>query len=172
MEGTTIVRDAPIHTYPFTQFFKGFEKVKAVQETFGEETERVLKELKVEFYSSPWGYMGVNQNDGHILVSAHYLKHGDERDLYLDIVHELVHVKQWRQGKELFEEGFEYVDLPTEIEAYRHTVKEARRLGMTDPEIYEYLKVQWIDEKEIARLAKNIGVKVEAKAPEKVKARA
>ena len=39
-----------------------------------------------------------------------------------------------------------------------HALKEARRLGMSDDELYEYLKVTWLDEDEVQRLARNIGV--------------
>ena len=58
---------------------------------------------------------------------------------------------------------FEYVDRPTELEAYKHTIKEARRLGMTDDEIVDYLRVTWLDEEEVRRLARNLAVKVSRK---------
>jgi hypothetical protein len=141
-------------------YFKGFENVPAVRETFGEETEDVLENLKVEFFSSKFGYMGVSDDDGHLLISSYYLKEGKMRDLYLDVVHELVHVRQFREGRDLFDESVEYVDRPTELEAYRHAVKEARKLGMKDDEIVEYLKVTWLSEEEVRRLAKNVGVSV------------
>jgi hypothetical protein len=67
-------------------------------------------------------------------------------------------VKQFREGKELFDETYEYADRPTELEAYRIAVKEARRLGMGNDEIFEYLKVTWLDENEVRRLAENLGV--------------
>jgi hypothetical protein len=47
--------------------------------------------------------------------------------------------------------------------AYRHAVREARRLGMTDEEIVEYLKVSWLGQEEVQRLAKNVGGKVTGK---------
>jgi hypothetical protein len=159
MQGTTVVREVPIHTYPFLDYFKGFEDVLAVQATFGEKTKEVLQDLRVEFFSSRFGYMGVNDEDGHLMVSAHYLRNGSHRDLYLDVIHELVHVRQFREGKKLFEEGYEYVDLPTEIEAYGHAIREARRLGMADEEILEYLKTEWMSEEELHRLARNVGIK-------------
>jgi hypothetical protein len=162
MHGVTIHRDAPVKLYDFTDYFQGFEGVEAVRKLFGDETEEVLKNLKVEFYSSRWGYMGVNEEDGHILVSAHYLRHGEERDLYLDVIHELVHVKQYLDGKEFFPKGVEYPDLPTEIEAYTVAVEEARRLGMTEDEILEYLRVSWMDEERYARLLLNLGLRAEA----------
>ena len=149
----------PIAMQSFTQYFKGFEKVPAVMEIFGENTVRVLSDLKVEFFSSKFGYMGVSDEDGHLIVSAYYLKNGEPISKYLDVVHELVHVKQYREGKALFDETFEYHDRPTELEAYMHAVKEARRLGMSDSEIFEYLKVDWMSEEEVRKLARNISVK-------------
>ena len=155
-----IPRSIPIRYEPFTKRFRGFEDVAAVQATFGPKTKAVLRSLKVEYFSARWGYMGVSDQDGHLMVSAYYLAHGKPRDIYLDVVHELVHVRQFREGKQLFPEGFEYVNAPTEIEAYRHCVAEGRRLGMTDAQLYKYLKVEWIDEKEVRKLARNVGVKV------------
>jgi hypothetical protein len=70
-----------------------------------------------------------------------------------------------------FGKRFEYVDRPTELEAYRHTVKEARRLGMSDEEIAEYLKVTWLDTAEVSRLARHLGVKVSRKRSSEGRAR-
>ncbi len=152
-----ITRDVNIVLHKFTDYFKGFENVEAVREIFGDQTENILKELQVEFVSRR-GYMGVDEQDGHLIISAYYLKSGTERDIYLDIIHELVHVKQYMQGKKLFDHRYDYVERPTEIEAYRHAVKEARRLGMTEKEIYTYLRTEWMNEKELERLAKAVGV--------------
>ena len=52
MYNVTIIRDATVKLYRFTNYFKGFEKVEAVRKIFGENTERVLRDLKVEFFSS------------------------------------------------------------------------------------------------------------------------
>jgi len=153
-----IPREVPINKHRFMDYFKGFEKVSAVKEIFGTDTEKVLSGLEVEFFSSRLGYMGVSDEDGHLFVSADYLKNGDSLGIYLDVIHELVHVKQFREGKELFDETYEYADRPTELEAYRIAVKEARRLGMGNDEIFEYLKVTWLEEKEVRRLAENLGV--------------
>lgn len=150
--------NVPISLHPFTDYFKGFEKLPAILEIFGQETENVLSDLKVEFFSSKFGYMGVSDEDGHLIVSAYYLRNGDDLSKYLDVVHELVHVRQFREGKPLFDENFEYTERPTELEAYRHAMKEARRLGMSDSDIFEYLKVDWLDEKEVRKLARNLGV--------------
>jgi hypothetical protein len=159
-----VPREVPIVKHDFVDYFKGFEKVPAVRQLFGNATDRVLSELKVEFFSARIGYMGVSDEDGHLIVSANYLKEGDMRSIYLDVIHELVHVRQFSEGKRLFDESYEYADRPTELEAYRHAVKEARRLGMSDDEIFEYLKVMWLDEDEVQRLAKNVGIDVPQKS--------
>ena len=147
----------------FLDHFKGFEDVDAVRGIFGPRTKAVLRALKVEFFSSKWGYMGVSDEDGHLVVSTHYLRTGNRRDIYLDVVHELVHVRQFREGKELFPEGFNYPDAPTEIEAYKVCIAEGRRLGMTDRDLFRYLKVEWMDESDLRKLARNVGVKAPAK---------
>lgn len=150
-----INRDVNIVLHNFIDYFQGFENVEAVRELFGDKTEKTLNELKVEFVSRR-GYMGVNEQDGHLIVSAYYLKSGTNRDIYLDIIHELVHVRQYMEGKKLFDNDYDYVERPTEIEAYKHAVKEARRLGMTEKEILSYLRTEWLNEKEFAILVKAV----------------
>jgi hypothetical protein len=96
--------------------------------------------------------------DGHIIISAHYLNNGDILDIYLDVIHELVHVRQFMEGRELFDNNYSYVERPTEIEAFRHVVGEARKMGLDDRRICEYLKTEWIDEEEFKKLAKTLNV--------------
>ncbi len=154
-----ILRGAMVTTYPFTSFFKGFEGIEAVKSIFGRDTKKVLENLRIEF-SGRRGYMGVSGNDGHIIISAYYLNNGDLTDIYLDIIHELVHVKQFMEGKTLFDRNFNYVERPTEVEAYQHAVEEARRLGMNDRQILEYLRTEWMSEEDLILLAKAVNVKV------------
>jgi hypothetical protein len=151
--------NVPIAVHHFNEFFKGFEKLPTVIEIFGQDTEKILGGLQVEFFSSKFGYMGVSDEDGHLIVSAYYLRDGDPVSKYLDVVHELVHVRQFSEGKPLFDEAYEYHERPTELEAYSHAIKEARRLGMSDNEIFEYLKVDWMSEDEVRKLARNLNVK-------------
>ena len=157
--GVNIVRDAHVTLYKFTEFFQGFEKIEQIRELFQENTEKVLNELEVEFFSSKSGYMGVSDDDGHIRVSSHYLKTGDERSIYLDIIHELVHVRQFFEGKALFDRHYDYCDRPTEIEAYKITVVEAKKIGMTYEEIIDHLKVDWMDDEDLGKLVSNINLK-------------
>lgn len=154
-----IERNVPTKLYPLTRFFKGFEKIEALRELFEEKTEEILKRTKVEFYSSRWGYMGVNEADGHILISAHHMKHSPFRTLYLDILHELFHTKQLMNGKKLFLDEFDYFDSPIEIEAYEFTVREAKRIGMTDKEIIDYLEVPWADNKQLMKFIEKLNLK-------------
>ena len=139
----------------FTDHFKGFEKVGAVQRIFGEKTSEVLSNLKVEF---TWigGYMWIDGTDGHLVINSRYLRNSDKVDIYLDLIHELVHIKQFMDGRELFDQRYEYVKRATEIEAYRYTVKEAKRIGLRDQEICEYLKTEWMTHKDLKRLAKTL----------------
>ena len=153
-----IARKVPVSTHRFNQYFKGFEKIETVRKIFGEKTEMVLNNLKVEFAGFR-GYMGVSNIDGHLLVSAVYLEKGDMIDIYLDIIHELVHVRQFMEGNELFDNTFRYTDRPSEIEAYRVTVDEARRLGLGDERICEYLKTEWMSDDDLTRLAKTLNVR-------------
>jgi hypothetical protein len=144
-------------TYPFTDYFKGLEKAKAIRNIFGEKTEEVLRNLRVEF---TWvrSYMWVSSTDGHLTVSSHYMDNGDKIDIYLDLIHELVHVKQFLEGKELFDTRYDYIDRPTEIEAYRHAVEEAKNLGLSDEKICKYLQTEWMSNEDLKRLAKTLNI--------------
>lgn len=103
--------------------------------------------------------MGVSDTDGHLIVNAHYLNNCDVVDIYLDVIHELVHVKQFMEGKELFDSDYRYIERPTEVEAYRCAVEEARRLGLSEHRICEYLKTEWMSDEDFKRLARTMNVK-------------
>ena len=139
----------------FTDYFVGFERNWAVQGIFGKETDTILKNLKVDFI---WfGYMGVSDGDGHLMVNKRYLATGRKQDIYLDVIHELCHVKQHMEGRDLFDPRYDYVDRPTEIEAYRYAVQEAKRIGLSDAEIRLYLKTEMMSTKALDRLIKEHG---------------
>jgi hypothetical protein len=154
--------------HAFNDYFKGFDKVEAVRRIFGEKTEEVLANLKVEF---TWfrSYMWVSSADGHITVSAYYLNNGDKIDVYLDLIHELVHVRQFMEGKELFDANYSYSDRPTEVEAYRYAVEEAKRLGLTEAQICRYLKTEWMSIQDLNRLAGALEIKCTPATTEEVK---
>ncbi|HYA70299.1 MAG TPA: hypothetical protein VEH28_02890 [Thermoplasmata archaeon] len=157
--GVVIERKAPTKLYPFTRFFRGFENVPTVRKLFGAKSARALETLKVEFFSARFGYMGTSDIDGHLLISSRHLSDSPFRTVYLDLVHELCHVKQFRAGKRLFYPKLSYVDAPSEIEAYRLTIEEGRRIRMTNRQLVDYLKVEWITPAEHRRLARRCGLK-------------
>jgi hypothetical protein len=157
---------------PFTDYFKGFEKVGAVRKVFGDETEAVLARLKIGFISNRRMYMGIRDDDGNVAVGTYHLRHSTTRVLYLDIVHELFHIKQWMLDKEWFTKEHEkfmgnfslYWVSPIEVPAYRHAVREAERLGMTPGEITKYLKMGPAPPKVWNGFLKEMGLKTGAAA--------
>ena len=156
--GVTIARKTSVGLHPFASVFSGFERVGAVRAIFGKKTDEVLGNLSVEI-SEGRGYMKIDDKRGSIVVNGKYLGEGKVVDLYLDVIHELVHIRQHAEGKELWDRKYEYVDRPTEIEAYKVAVKEARRLGMTEGQVAQYLMVEWIPEEDFQRFLRNLGVR-------------
>lgn len=152
-----IRRDAPEGRRRFKEVFSGFEKTEAVKGIFGTATDSVLSDLKVDL-NSPRGYMRIDPEAGSVVVSPSYLRSGEERHLYLDIIHELVHIRQLREGKELYDRSYAYFERPTEVEAYQVAVREAKRIGMTDGEITEYLRVEWVTEEELQRFIRTFNL--------------
>lgn len=162
--GIAVKRDAGTGPHLFTGVFQGFEEVEAVRKIFGQATKDVLSELLVEVVDER-GYMHVNAVKGSIAVSGGYLKEGNEKYLYLDAIHELVHVRQHLEGKELWDRSYKYVDRPTELEAYRVAVDEARRIGFTDGQLVDYLKVEWVSDDDFRKFLVTLGVKAGKQGP-------
>jgi hypothetical protein len=151
---------------PFTKFFEGFERVQAVRKIFGDETDEVIRNLKVEFCTNRFGYMAVSHKDAHLIVSRWHLRNSDIRTIYLDLIHELFHVGQFRHERNSFIEGYErlvripeaYFTNPIEVAAYRHTVEEAKRIGLTDIELEEYLSVPWASQRSFRIFLRSVGL--------------
>lgn len=154
----TINREIDEGDRPLKDVFVGFERVGAVKAIFGAKTNAVLEETRVVLQERK-GYLRVDDTNGKILINTLYLRNGDEKHLYLDLIHELVHVRQYMEGRELFDKRYSYVDRPTEIEAYSVAVKEAKRIGMSNEEIEEYLKVEWVTDEEFERMLTNLHLK-------------
>ena len=156
-----INRDVLEGTYRLEEIFAGLQNNEILLKIFKtkEELDDVFSKIKVivDVHSH---YMHVNNEDASIVIGLEHLKNSDKQILYLDIVHELVHVKQQRQGLDLYDKSYSYVDRPTEVEAYAITVEEARRLGMKDQEIFDYLHVERITSDEHKRLASAVGLSI------------
>jgi GNAT superfamily N-acetyltransferase len=155
--GVEIPRDLPTDSYIFADVFKGFEKNEALRKLWGSKTPEVLKRVRVVLDPRP-GYLHVDNQEGTIYISQPYLRSADERFIYLDLIHELVHYRQYQEGKELYDRRHSYLERPTELEAYEVAVKEARRIGMTDKEIAEYLRVEWVEEEEFKEFLRKLNV--------------
>lgn len=140
--------------YRLMDVFEGLEKSKVLKKVYGDDVEAILNSTKIEINSHPW-VIWVNE-EGAISINVDYFKKIDLRTLYLDIIHELIHIKQFTEGKRLFDDKFSYADRPTEIEAYRLTVEEAQNIGLSRKEIIDYLKVDWITDEEHRKLVKAV----------------
>lgn len=148
-------------TYRLREVFSGLEEVETLSKWVGnhEQRNRMLEDTKV-CITRVTPYMWADEIYGALVVGLSYLRRADERDLYLDAIHELVHIKQYLDGKKIWEEWgtYSYVDRPSEIEAYRCGVEEARKIGLSDDAIADYLYVEWMTRKEHGRLLKTLGV--------------
>jgi len=152
-------RDLPEGRYRLREVFSGLENAESLRKCI--DNSGILKKILRETYvmlTPETGYMYINDKDGSLIVSLDYLRTADEHYLYLDVIHELVHIKQFFDGKNLFDEAFSYVERPTEIEAYRVAVDEARKMGMSEEAIADYLYVEWVTRKEYKQLLKTLGV--------------
>jgi hypothetical protein len=140
----------------FTRNFRGFDVVRVVRQLFGSETALVLSRLAVEFTYKTL-YMRVSNADGRLMINPDYLMAADFTDLYLDVIHELVHVKQFLDGKRS-DSQTAYVERPLEIEAYNITDAEARTIGMDENEIIAYLNSELMSNEELDQLAGTLGI--------------
>jgi hypothetical protein len=122
-----------------------------------EEIDGVMARTKVFVVDQPYE-MFVDNDDASITIGLKHLRRASDEFLYLDIIHELCHVKQHLQGRNLYDRSKAYVDRETEIEAYQVTVQEARRIGLNDDAIACYLHVPWITPEEHKRLVRKLGV--------------
>ena len=102
------------------------------------------------------GYCYVDVKIPAIILAEHYYRNAGPLDIYLDLAHELTHLRQLAEGKNLWDHNLHYVDRPTEIEGYAVAVEEGLRLGMTETQIIQHLSNPWLSNAEVARLRKNI----------------
>lgn len=103
-------------------------------------------------------YMYVDDKGKRLVACLNHIQDSDPNIVYLDFLHELVHIFQLYDGRNLYDRRFKYVRRPTEIEAYRVAVNEGRRIGMKEEELMEYLRVEWISDEEHRELATAVGI--------------
>lgn len=145
--------------YPLVDVFADIRACDILRVIFADEEEidAVISRTRVSVVDLPYE-MFVDNDDGSITICLKHLRLASDDILYLDIIHELCHVKQHLQGRNLYDRSKAYVDRETEIEAYEVTVQEARRIGLNDDALLNYLRVSWITPEEHKRLAQRLGV--------------
>lgn len=154
-------RDLGFGEYKLADVFEGLETSPSLRRVFGSKAQmvKILRHLKLKVEPHDSG-LWLDRDTGTICIGAKHLAAAKNDFLYLDVIHVLVHVRQFLEGKELYDQAFEYVDRPTELEAYRTTVAEARRVGMGEEEILKYLRMDAADDSELGKLMEKIGVRV------------
>jgi hypothetical protein len=147
--------------YKFIEAFDGLQYSSTLLRVFGSSKNllKVSQHLKLRVEDSDWGPW-LDKSTGSICIGSRYMRIVRPNFIYLDVVHVLVHVKQYLDGRDLLDQTFEYVDRPTEIEAYRYTIDEAKKLGMGEEQILRYLRVDTVDDTELGRLIERIGVRL------------
>jgi len=117
--------------------------------------DRLLRDARVRLESMR-GYCWIDDDVPCIVLSRDYYRDGGDLDLYLDLLHELVHLRQVAEGRDVWDESLPYVDRPTEIEGYAVAVEEGRRLGMTEADLVRHLSNPWMTEADVVRLVANV----------------
>ncbi len=160
VKGFRVRRTFGIGEYKLTDVFTGLESSPSLTEVFGTRAQmsKILRHLKLRVEPHDSG-LWLDRDTGTICIGAKHLTSAKIDFLYLDVIHVLVHVRQFLEGKELYDQAFEYVERPTELEAYRATVEEARRVGMQEEEILKYLRLDAADDSELGKLMEKIGVR-------------
>jgi hypothetical protein len=171
-----ITRDLTPGNYPLTVVFPGFieavpfakypgpaDRVRSIAE--GTSIQIVPDDMwmYVAPFEPPWfakeaGWNPHVSRTNCIVVGRKHLAESPAITLYMDIYHEFLHILQRADGRILWDEKYDYVDSPTELEAYRFSIAEARRLGVPDSFLRQYLEVEWVSPKDHLRLLKNLGV--------------
>jgi hypothetical protein len=174
--GFAIDRSLPTGRHPISKVFPGIATLPTAKHLQPDEARRVrlFEETEVELieddiwmYVAPWEIPESRRGRWNpvlapgsdcIVVGIGHLRESPGFTLFLDIFHELRHVLQRQGGAQLFGSGESYVRRPTEVDAYRFVVNEARAIGVTDEFLRDYLRVEWIDDKEFLELLSAVGV--------------
>lgn len=123
---------------------------------------RLLETALLRIQPGP-GFAYVDVETPCIVLAQEYYATGTDLDLYLDMLHELTHIRQHRDGLDLWDERHAYVDRPTEIEGYAVAVEEGRRLGMRDDDVLAHLSNPWMDAEDVRRLAEHVRAFLDAR---------
>ena len=169
-------KETPLGRFPLLKVFSGLEKTVPFRKYPGDDDANLETARRTWAHITPgpgWMYVAprrtppevraagfrmVESKDDEIVVAQSHLVNSPGMDVYLDIIHEFLHILQRKQGRELWTGRIPYVDRPTEVEAYSLSVAEARRLGVPDSYLREYLRVTWVSKTDYLRLLRHLGV--------------
>ena len=156
-EYARIVRQLPCGEHPFLALLPLVAESPAVHriESAAMPIARLLETARVRIERQN-GYIWVDDDAPAIILAEHYYRLGSPRDLYLDLLHELTHLRQFVEAQSLWDESLHYLDRPNEIEGYAVAVQEGRRLGMTEADIVRHLSNPWMAPAEVTRLCANV----------------
>lgn len=151
------VRGLPSGLHPYLVVLPGIVESPALQRigTAQHLGEDVVRSAQVHIRPEN-SFCWVDVSVPCIVLSERYYQTGDEVDLYLDLLHELTHIRQHAQGRDLWDRSFAYHRRPTEIEGYAVAVGEARRIGMSEAEILAHLSNPWMSPAEVQELLGSI----------------
>lgn len=156
-EYARVNRTLKVGIHPFRLFLPRFEESPVVRliETPSIPIQSLLDDARVKIKTGE-GFCYVDVRIPAITLMENYYRKGKPLDLYLDLAHELTHLRQLAEGKNIWDHSLHYVDRPTEIEGYAVAVAEGIRLGMTEEEVMQHLANPWLNDEEVARLRRNI----------------
>lgn len=156
-EYARVVRDLACGLHPYRTLLPRFEESPVARrvETPATPLGPLLDRARVDIRPEE-GFCFVDIQVPAIALFESYYRSGSGLDLYLDLAHELTHLRQFYEGEELWDHDLHYVDRPTEIEGYAVAVAEGVRLGMTEEEVIRHLSNPWLSPAEVARLRNNV----------------
>jgi hypothetical protein len=158
-EYALVVRTLESGLHPYRSLLPHIEESPALRRIESPATPigRLLDSARVQIRRRD-GYCYVDVKIPAIVLSEDYYSNANPLDLYLDLIHELTHLRQLAEGENLWDHSLEYVDRPTEIEGYAVAVEEGIRLGMDEKAITHHLSNPWMSDADVARLRKNINL--------------
>jgi hypothetical protein len=176
--GFRVAREMPPGRHPILAVFPGLDALPPAKrlEPDPEKRERLFQDTCIEvvdadmwMYVAPWDLPPssrgrwkpvISPGSDCIVVGMGHLRESPALMLFMDIYHELCHIRQRHGGANLWEPGVSYVKRWTEVEAYRFVIDEARSLGISDEFLRDYLKVEWISAAEHRELLTELRVPV------------
>lgn len=152
-----LARDLPAGLHPYLRVFPRAAESPGLTRIEPDEKRReaLLAGALVEIKQGG-GFAYVDVETPSIVLAENYYRTGSDLDLYLDMLHELTHIRQHHEGRDLWDERYAYVDRITEVEGYAVAVEEGRRLGMSDEDIIAHLSNPWMDEEDVRKLQENV----------------